>query len=219
MNNNLKKEAWQIAKSCLKRIDSRTHGIGHIREVHKHFQFLKNSVKQTKINKEIMESLEFAVILHDIGNRDVRDRHGKRSIKILQKEFPGFYSKLSNREWIKYTIENHSYGAVKNPKTPEQLCLSYLILLDNMDGLGTKGEKRIERCIVKELKKPLKLVPKDNNNSVFEGLLFNHYWIDRNLDRIKANVSKRFKIKYGKLKKENERVIIKLVKEELKNHE
>jgi len=214
---NLKKEAWWIAEKCLKSLDDRTHGIVHIRKVYKHFQFLKNNVKPTKINKEIMESLEYAVILHDIGNRDVRKGHGARSIRILKEEFPDFYSRLPNRERIKYVIENHSRGLGKNPKTPEQLCLAYHILLDNMDGIGKEGGKRIGECIVKDLKKPLKLIPKDNNNSVFEGLLFNHQWIDINLDRIKENVSRKFKIKYKKLKKENEKVILKLVKDELKS--
>jgi len=163
-----------------------------------------------------MESLEYAVILHDIGNRDVRKGHGIRAIRILQKEFPDFYSNLPNRELIRYVIENHSKGVKKNPKTPDQLCLAYLMLLDNMDGLGIEGEDRIARCIVKELKKPLKIVPKDNNNSVFEGLLFNHQWIDKNLERIKGNISQKFKNQYKKLKKENEKVIIELVKQELK---
>ena len=214
---DLKRRAWQIAKKCLKRLDKRSHGIEHIKKVHEYFQFLKNNIKPKKINKEIMESLEYAIILHDIGNRDTRESHGIQSIKILQKEFPDFYSKLPNREWIRYVIENHSRGLGKNPKTPEQLCLAYLILLDNMDGIGMEGEKRIEKCIVKELKKPLKIVPKDNTNSVFEGLIFNHQWIDINLNRIKGNVSKKFKKEYEKLKKENEKVILRLVKDELKS--
>lgn len=217
MKKNLKNEAWKIAEKCSKKLDNRSHGFGHIKKVHKHFQFLKNNVSPTRINKEIMESLEYAVILHDIGNRDKRDGHGIRSIEILEREFPDFYSKLPNREWIKYVIENHSKEPGKNPRKPEQLCLAYLILLDNMDGLGKEGEKRIGRCIVKELKKPLKKIPKDNNNSVFEGLLFNHQWIDSNLDRVKGSVSKKFKREYEKLKKENENIIIKLVKEEMES--
>lgn len=214
---NLKKKAWQIAEKCSKKLDDRSHGILHVRRVHKHFLFLKNNVRQTKTNKEIMESLEYAVILHDIGNRDKRDGHGARSVEILEKEFPDFYSKLPNKEWIKYVIENHSNSPERNPKKPEKLCQAYMILLDNMDGIGKEGEKRIARCITKELKKSLKIVPKDNNNSVFEGLLFNHHWIDGNLDRVKNSVSEKFKENYKKLKKENEEVILKLVKKELKS--
>lgn len=213
---SLKKEAWTIAEKCLKKLDYRSHGLGHAKKVYKHFQLLKNNVKSIKINKKIMESLEYAVILHDIGNRDKRDGHGIKSVKILQKEFPNFYSRLPNKEWIKYAIENHSSGAKKNPKTPKELCLAYLILLDNMDGIGIEGKNRIARYLMKEFKKSFIIVPKNRNNSVFEDLLLNHGWASENINRVKGNISKNFNNKYEKLKKENEKVILELVKKELK---
>ena len=93
----LEEEAWNIARKCLENVSEITHGIGHVEKVYKHFKRLEFNPKQDKNVKEVAEALKYAVILHDIGNRDTRKGHGRQSIKILREEYGDFYSKIPKK--------------------------------------------------------------------------------------------------------------------------
>ncbi len=155
----LEEETWIIVRKCLKKIPKRTHGILHAERVYKNFQKLESSIKQKKNLKEILEALKYAVILHDIGNRDARVNHGPKSVIILEKEYKDFCSKLPNKKWVLYAIKHHSeankiFRKYKNePKKNKErwLCLAFLVLLDHMDSIGKNGWKKTKEYHRKEL--------------------------------------------------------------------
>lgn len=231
-DKDLEKEAWEITRKCLKKVPKRIHGIYHVKKVYKHFTRLKSSIKQKKNVKKIIEALKYAVILHDIGNRDGRDCHNLKSIIILGKEYKDFYSKLPNpnREWIEYAIKNHPGGNRKHNN--KNRCLALLTLLDHMDAIGKEGKERAEKylkelnlkesmCkyvnVTEEQKKvrdyiqnpeKIRQLEPFKDCHIFLHMLCNYYWIDKNLERVEDLLSKNFINKYKKLKEETENILL-----------
>jgi len=231
----LEEEAWIITRECLKQTPKATHGIVHAENVYKYFEKLKANIKQKENVEEILEALKYAVILHDIGNRDVRAGHGPQSIVILEKEYKNFCSKLPNKKWIFYAIKHHSNAnKVNEPKNNKErwFCLAFLTLLDHMDAIGKNGWKRTIEYHSKELNLKKSLCRKvsvateqkkiddyiDSPEKIkkiipfwhchpFLNLLVNYYWIDKNLERIKNLLSKSFIDEHKKLKEETKTIL------------
>lgn len=234
-DKTLEREAWVIARKCLKKIPKRTHGIFHAERVYKYFEKLKASIKQKENAKEILEALKYAVILHDIGNRDGREDHGLKSVIILEKEYKDFCSKLPNKKWVLYAIKHHSNAnKVNEPKNNKEhwLCLAFLTLLDHMDAVGKNGWKRTKEHHRKELGLKESLCKEINITTEqkkvddyinspeklkklfpfrychpFLNILCNYYWIDKNLERVKDLLSKRFIDEHKKLKEETKTIL------------
>lgn len=143
------------------------HGIRHIRAVHDNFiLFLKS---KPKISKDILESLEWAAILHDLGRAKTNSKiHGKVSAEIIKKSLRRDKSlRLENPELMLYIVRWHSdcdkvfkYCDKEPEKEKDKWqSLAIFVFLDHMDALGVHG---IERSLGYLGKKPL--LPKEGPN-------------------------------------------------------
>lgn len=226
-NEKLKEYCWAITKNCLKD-DEPIHGIPHIERVYENFELLKNN--NSGIKEEILKSLEYAVILHDIGHREGPTQHALRSVQILKKEFAEIFSQLPNKEWVEYAISRHSEGAKENPDDEKEKCLAFLIILDHMDALGERGIRR--DFIDLNFNKPL--IPQDKNytkedvenifkghktidrqrkdESILERLLLNGYYLEKNLKRVESELKEEFKNKYRERANLTKRFCLNLIK-------
>ena len=169
INENLRRKLWKIAKKEMGDLyNDKAHGFRHLYEVHKHFiSFIKS---KPKVGRDILESLECAVILHDIGRAYTNNKkHGEESAKIIKRILKNEKDlKLPNKEWILYAVKWHSEcGKVfKNQKIEPRknkekwLCLSFLTFLDLMETLGEIGITRAKEY----LGKGVPLIPKDGPN-------------------------------------------------------
>lgn len=169
ISEKLRRRLWRIAKKEMGVFyNDQAHGFRHLYEVHKHFtSFIKS---KPKVDKNILESLECAVILHDIGRAYTNSKkHGEESAKIIKRILKSEKDlKLPNKEWILYAVRWHSEcdKIFKKQKTEprknkeEWLCLSFLTFLDLMDTFGKRGVKRAKEY----LGEGVPLIPKDGPN-------------------------------------------------------
>jgi len=145
--------------------NDKAHGFKHLYEVHKNFISLVKS--KPKVNRDILESLECAVILHDIGRAFIDSKkHGEKSAEIIKRVLKNEKDlKLPNKEWIVYAVRWHSEcdEIFRKQKTEprkgkeEWICLAFLTFLDHMDTLGERGIRRAKEYLGKEVP----LIPKD----------------------------------------------------------
>jgi len=143
MNQTIIEQAIEISQNYLD--NSRSHGIPHRDEVHKHFLYLKNDPNTQKIISEnLLDALEVAVILHDIGFKNgCRYEHAQRSADILKTEKNSFFDLLPSKNLIIYAIEHHPMRD-EEKNDDENKCLALLTLLDHMDAIGYEGKTRAE---------------------------------------------------------------------------
>ncbi len=143
-----KKIQWEKIIKKLQE-DDPVHGLPHIERVLRCFDLLKKS-NQDHFSP-ILDALEWAVYLHDIGRVNKSLDHGAESVLILNKyykeEFP---EDVNMREEICYAIENHQdffdlKQRIQN-KDKKNLLLSLLILLDCTDVIGEAGINRTTRA-------------------------------------------------------------------------
>lgn len=228
--DKLKKEACKVAKVyCGK---EPVHGMPHINRMLKNFRLLrKKNLSIDKTGEEILDVVEFVIILHDIGKKFEKPekKHGTIAIEILKEDYKNFFRKIPNYQWVEYAIDGHTngikIGKCEIPNTSQKICLVLLLALDNIDAIGEIGVRRD----LKDMKDKFKWLPNPNNKegeSFLERLLKNYYHIDDNVSRIKKIKSKiktKFLLEiYEKLKKEQEEYIFRLIREKklrIKNSE
>ena len=214
--------AWKITKKCLGK--ERTHGIPHIKELYRYFLFLKH-LNPNNIRKDVVDALELAVILHDIGYRDTgipdkKKLHSIKSIEILKKDFPSFRRKIPKKilRLMEFAIEKHQKPSGGKPDSAKKKCLFLLLLLDHMDQVGEKGIKRV-RCYLKRVKGVVKILPEKEylfdvrkwlkspepipperkDESLLEHLCSNYYYISGNKNKMRKIIPREFLKKYEKL--------------------
>lgn len=235
IKNSLVGEAWKVTKKCLGK--ERTHGMPHIKELYKHFLSLK-ALKPKNISKEVMEALELAVILHDIGYKDTgfpdkKKEHAIKSIKILREEFTSFYKKIPKKiiKLMEFAIENHQNPPGGKSRNTRESCLSLLLILDHMDQIGEKGIKRVKRYLKKIkgkvrilpekeylfdvrkwLKEPKPIARERKDETLLESLCSNYYYISNNKYRTKDIIPEKFLKKYEKLGLYTKKYLLKIYK-------
>lgn len=219
--SKLQEKSCEITRDyCEKEL---VHGMPHINRMLKNFKKLKN--KNKKLYKsdgrvtEILDALEFAVKLHDIGKEmekaDRDKKHGTIAIEILEESYHNFFRKIPNNKWIEHAIKGHTDGEIiekcKIPDTSEKVCFALLLALDNMDAVGEIGVYRDIKdmeilknhnwvpsedfeTIKKNIKKYFEYKEKINfdkkNNSLLERLLYNYYNTKGNVSRLEKMKSK-----------------------------
>ena len=168
ISEKLRKRLWEITKKEMGDFyNDKAHGREHLKAVYKNFIILLK--EKPKISKDILESLECAVIIHDIG-RVVKnnEKHGAESVKILKEEKNLI---LPNKEWVFYAVKWHSEcGKIfKKQKTEPKknkerwLCLAFLALLDHMDAVGKRVIKRAKEYLPQQnFGKKVPLIPEES---------------------------------------------------------
>jgi len=214
-----KKAACKIARAhCGTEL---VHGMPHINRMLKNFKLLKSVDKS---GKEILDTLEFIIILHDIGRINGEEEHGAKSVKILKQKENNFFPQIPKEKrmliehaifWHKPSKDKKPYKFPNNLKKSKDISLALLFALDNIDAIGKIGVHRD----FEGMKDKLKWFPDKNkkDESFLERLLKNYCHIDGNISRIKKIKSKiktRVLLElYEKLKKQQEEYICKLIKE------
>jgi len=181
-----KKDFYKIAgEYCGEEL---VHGMPHIERMLKNFRKLKAD----ETNQKILDALELAVILHDIGKKfeTLEKKHGLISKEILNSEkYRNAFRQIPNYEWIEYAIYGHDNAIeierIKSLEKPEEICLALLLALDNMDAIGKIGVRSDFQ----------NMNDKGNNlNSLSAFLDKNNSFIDGNVSRLreiqKVNVKK-----------------------------
>jgi len=203
------------------------HGMPHINRMLKNFRRLKSNNKLVnKDGKQILDAVEFAIVLHDIGKKaeNSEKKHGTIAIEILKENYNNFFFNIPNHEWIEYAINGHTniteIRKCKALETSQKICLALLLALDNVDAVGKIGVYRD----IKNMRDKFKWLPGKNkeNESFLERLLINYYRID-GTDDMDGNVSRIKKIKskintkilldlYDRLRIEQRNYIFELIK-------
>jgi hypothetical protein len=216
------KKACEIAKAyCCE--NELVHGMPHINRMLKNFKKLKSGNQSiNKVGEKILDAVELAIKLHDIGRKYGEEEHGSKSLEILEKECGDF---LKNEKWTKYAIfwhkptKDRKYNFPNKLKDPIDICLLLLFALDNMDAVGEIGVHRDFKDMKGKIEFkwfPDKISGYRNGESFLERLLKNYLRIDKNYDRlekIKNIIKTEGLLKYyQKLKKEQEKYLLELIK-------
>lgn len=148
---------WRIARQAL--TDEPVHGLPHTFAVHTNYLLFRGllDAKQIELIERfgehrtlsyfkptLLQLLEWALILHDIGRNEPGDHAGNSARK-----WRSIYFRNHNKDFslmgrydchcIYYAIENHSRGLAKTPETDGEVCLVLLTVFDHMDALGARG--------------------------------------------------------------------------------
>jgi len=221
MKEKIKQELMRVLKKCYaKNKNDPIHGIPHIESVFEAFKLFKKG--NSFLSRKDMEALEYAVVLHDLGRFSANDlEHGVESVRILNKDFKKeFPEDLPKKEWICYAIENHPKTFNFKDRSEKNFFLAYLIMLDGMDTIGTKGTIRtIHHCNVhniglfpkkidkergEKIDRALELLnnPKERtddknrkmkSSSTLEHLIYNYCFVEQMYDFLKDRFSPTFK--------------------------
>ena len=141
MDRKIRKILWEIIKKY--QGPDIVHGVPHIQRVFENFKILR---KDSSINEEILDALEYSVLLHDLGRNAGNDKnHAVNSALILDKLFTNELSGVPNKGWVRYAVANHSIGIQHKIRNKQDICLALLVLLDHMDTLGGIGIYRLVR--------------------------------------------------------------------------
>ncbi len=137
MDEKLRKEHFRIVKNGIS--EEFIHGLPHVLRVYENFCFLKAG--RPAINPEVLDALESAVILHDIG-RPLASReedHAAKSGEIIESLFQGSLAAVKNQYWILRAVIYHSTGLIVRTHDDSDNVVALLCLLDHMDALGAIG--------------------------------------------------------------------------------
>lgn len=121
------------------------HGIPHIRRMLKTFELFKGD--NPPVNEDVMDAIETAIYLHDIGRSIPGGGHATNSVSMMKELFEGksLFADVPHMDWILYAVSKHSTGpeperdkVVAKDDYPGQV-MALLILMDHMDTLGAIG--------------------------------------------------------------------------------
>jgi hypothetical protein len=159
--NSKEKKYWSILKKHLGKeyLDDFSHGLPHIKRVYLVFDIFRRLNK--KVRKDIIDVLECAIIFHDIGRpeeRKEKKEHAAISVEILEALFKKKLKDVKNKDWIIYSVANHSRFTPGQINDQKYKCYALLTFFDAMDAIGGIG---ILRDLVYQKIRDLPFMPLD----------------------------------------------------------
>ena len=149
MNEAVRQKVWKIADVHAVLADQKEnsgrggHGISHVRRVHANFETWLSSFSPDEKSLELVDALEAAVILHDIGNSVERKGHAQHSAEILDQLFSTGVLNLPNKDLVRRIVANHSSGLEDKATDFEDACVGLIVVFDHLDTIGSMGMLRV----------------------------------------------------------------------------